>query len=89
LLQLLYLIFTLSGRSLSWIVNVVGKLKDMWYAKHHILSPSFPCLSAAEKRTSRGKKTTKNKYFLFTAHSNAGSGVNQLQINHRSKICTY
>jgi hypothetical protein len=29
LLQLLYLIFTLSGRSLSWIVNVVGKLKDM------------------------------------------------------------
>ena len=29
LLQLLYVIFTLSGRSLSWIVNIVGKLKDM------------------------------------------------------------
>ena len=29
LLQLLYVIFTLSTRSLSWIVNIIGKLKDM------------------------------------------------------------
>ena len=29
LLQLLYVIFTISGRSLSWIVNIIGKLKDM------------------------------------------------------------
>ena len=29
LLQLLYVIFTLSGRSLSWIVNIIGKLRDM------------------------------------------------------------